>query len=117
MVLERGSHKRVTSLKVEALQSFVASGFIGYNEIVSEYGKLHLRRVLPGNHPGIDGSQCQWQGRSAGGIEGKRHNGPAYPRGDRVPGLQRYSYRGARNGRNGAGQAGGGDPGNGRVKF
>ena len=69
----------------------------GDHQIFIEYGKFYFRRLFPGNHQGIDRSECQRQTRQPGGIEGKCNHGPSHSGGYGLQGLFWNTYRRAGN--------------------
>jgi len=55
----------------------------GDHQGVAIHGLVHLRRILPGDHPSAHRGRHQRQGGSPAGAQGKRHHGAAHPGGYR----------------------------------
>ena len=67
-----------------------------HHQGVPVHGQLHLRGVLPGDHPGAHRGGDQRQGGRPPGAQGERHRGPAHPGGDRAVPLRQERAPAAR---------------------
>ncbi len=87
------TNAQIAALGGEPAKGVKPKSAIGQHPIVGHHQggraklQLHLRRQLPGDHQGPHRSGPGRQGRSPGGIEGKRDPRPPHPGGHRLPHL------------------------------